>query len=174
VAESYSPALPDPVQVLATRPERLRAAGLSRAKTRSAHDLARFAADGRLPSARALRAMPAAEVTERLTEIHGIGQWTVQKPLIFYLGHPDVRRLGDRGVRRGFQVVYRKPRLPPPRSRARRGARGRPSRWGASWFLWRPLELPPDCPLRGCRCPRPSRRPEIEPPPWKRRTVPAP
>jgi 3-methyladenine DNA glycosylase/8-oxoguanine DNA glycosylase len=144
VAEIYSPTPPDPARVLATAPERLRAAGLSGAKTRSAHDLARFAVEGRLPSARALRGMPAADVTERLTAIRGVGPWTVEMLLIFYLGHPDVLPLSDLGVRRGFQVVYRKRQLPHPRFLARHGARWSPYRSVASWYLWRALELPPD------------------------------
>jgi 3-methyladenine DNA glycosylase/8-oxoguanine DNA glycosylase len=144
VAGIYSPGPLDPARVLATPPDRLRAAGLSRAKTRSAHDLARFAVEGRLPSARALRTMPIAEVTERLTEIHGIGQWTVEMLLIFYLGHSDVLPLSDLGVRRGFQLTYRKRQLPHPRFLARHGARWSPYRSVASWYLWRALELPPD------------------------------
>jgi DNA-3-methyladenine glycosylase II len=143
VTEIYSPGGLDPAKVLATPAERLRAAGLSGGKTRAAKDLARFAADGRLPSARALRAMPPGEVVDRLTEIHGVGQWTVEMLLIFYLGHPDVLPLTDLGVRKGFQLAYRKRRLPHPRFLARHGVRWKPYRSVASWYLWRALELPP-------------------------------
>ena len=43
-------------------------------------------------------------IVERLTEIRGIGRWTVEMLLIFTLHRPDVLPVTDLGVRRGFMV----------------------------------------------------------------------
>ncbi len=144
VCEIYRPRpLPVPAALLATPVERLRAAGLSGAKTRAAMDLARFAESGRLPSTRALRGMTPEDIVARLTEIRGVGRWTVEMLLIFYLGHPDVLPVNDLGVRKGFQVTYRKRSLPHPKFLARHSNRWQPYRSVAAWYLWRALELPP-------------------------------
>jgi 3-methyladenine DNA glycosylase/8-oxoguanine DNA glycosylase len=81
------------------------------------------------------------EIIERLTAVRGIGRWTVEMLLIFKLGRPDVLPLGDLGVRKGFAVTFRKRALPEPSALSRRGARWRPYRSVASWYLWRALEL---------------------------------
>jgi 3-methyladenine DNA glycosylase/8-oxoguanine DNA glycosylase len=144
VCRIYHPRpLPGPTAVLATTAERLRAAGLSGAKTRATHDLARFARARRLPSREALAAMDPESVISLLTEVRGVGRWTVEMLLIFYLGHPDVLPLTDLGVRKGFALTYRKRALPSHRVLARQGARWRPFRSVAAWYLWRALELPP-------------------------------
>ena len=58
------------------------------------------------------------EIISRLTEIKGIGRWTVEMFLIFNLGRPDVLPVHDLGVRRGFQIAYRKRKMPEPESLA--------------------------------------------------------
>jgi 3-methyladenine DNA glycosylase/8-oxoguanine DNA glycosylase len=62
--------------------------------------------------------------------------------LIFRLGRPDVLPADDYGVRKGFARAYRRRVLPTPAELARYGARWRPYRSAASWYLWRALELP--------------------------------
>ena len=49
---------------------------------------------------------------ERLTEVRGIGRWTVEMLLIFTLGRPDVLPVTDLGIRKGFQLAYGMKRLP--------------------------------------------------------------
>jgi 3-methyladenine DNA glycosylase/8-oxoguanine DNA glycosylase len=61
--------------------------------------------------------------------------------LIFKLGRPDVFPTTDLGVRKGFALTFRKRRLPEPAAMIKRGARWRPYRSVASWYLWRALEL---------------------------------
>src|SRR6266403_1686999 len=74
---------PVPEQLLATPDERLRGAGLSRAKTASIKDIAAKTISGVVPSRAALRVMGDAEIYERLTSIRGVGPWTVEMLLIF-------------------------------------------------------------------------------------------
>jgi 3-methyladenine DNA glycosylase/8-oxoguanine DNA glycosylase len=76
-------------------------------------------------------------IVERLTEVRGIGRWTVQMLLMFRLGRGDVLPVDDYGVRKGFAVTFRKRALPTPRELEQRGARWKPYRSVASWYLWR-------------------------------------
>lgn len=133
---------PSPQALLATPVPRLKSAGLSSAKTLAALDLARFATRGRIPSAARLRRMEVDRIVERLTEVRGIGRWTVEMLLIFYLGHPDILPIGDLGIQKGFARLCRRRTLPDPTAIARRGERWRPYRSVASWYLWRAAELP--------------------------------
>src|SRR5262249_11546560 len=66
----------DPEKVLATTDTKLRAAGLSRAKTAAIKDLAAKTIDGTVPSGRALLRMSDDEIVARLTQVRGIGRWT--------------------------------------------------------------------------------------------------
>jgi DNA-3-methyladenine glycosylase II len=132
---------PTPRDLLEISPERLRAAGLSTAKTAALRDLAARALDGTVPSLPRVRRMSDEEIVEHLTAVRGIGRWTVEMLLIFKLGRPDVLPLGDLGVRKGFALTLGKRKLPEPSAMSRRGERWRPYRSVASWYLWRALEL---------------------------------
>lgn len=132
---------PTPSGLLEISPERLRAAGLSTAKTAALRDLAARALDGTVPSLPRVRSMPDEEIIERLTAVRGVGRWTVEMLLIFKLGRPDVLPVGDLGVRKGFALTFGKRKLPVPAVMHRQGNRWRPYRSVASWYLWRALEL---------------------------------
>jgi 3-methyladenine DNA glycosylase/8-oxoguanine DNA glycosylase len=130
-----------PRGLLEMAPERLRAAGLSAAKTAALRDLAAKTLNGTVPSLARIRRMRDEEIIEHLTEVRGIGQWTVEMLLIFRLGRPDVLPLDDLGVRKGFGLTFRRGKLPTASIMSRRGERWRPYRSVASWYLWRALEL---------------------------------
>lgn len=130
-----------PELLLASSDERLRSAGLSRAKTAALKDLAAKTLDGVVPGMARLRKMDDAEIIERLTSIRGIGQWTVEMLLIFRLGRPDILPVTDYGVRKGFARGFRKRKLPTPRQLARHGQRWAPYRSVAAWYLWRACEF---------------------------------
>jgi 3-methyladenine DNA glycosylase/8-oxoguanine DNA glycosylase len=129
-----------PDDVLATSDERLREAGLSRAKVLAVKDLAQKTVDGVVPSWAALRRLDDEEIVARITTVRGVGRWTVEMLLIFHLGRPDVLPVSDYGVRKGFQRTFRKRALPTPKELMRHGERWRPYRSVASWYLWRALE----------------------------------
>jgi len=65
----------------------LRGFGLSRRKAATVLDLAQRFSDGRLSEAE-LRELPDQEVIRRLTEVKGIGAWTVQGALLIALQRP--------------------------------------------------------------------------------------
>jgi len=77
---------PTPDDVLATPDEKLRGAGLSRAKVAAIKDIAAKTVEGVVPPSRVIAKMPDAEILERLTTIRGVGPWTVEMLLIFKLG----------------------------------------------------------------------------------------
>jgi DNA-3-methyladenine glycosylase II len=132
---------PTPGDLLQVSAERLRAAGLSAAKTAALKDLAARTLDGTVPSMAQIRRMDDQAVIDRLTVVRGIGPWTVEMLLIFRLGRPDVLPLTDLGVRKGFGVTFRRGKLPDADVMLRRAERWRPYRSVASWYLWRALEL---------------------------------
>src|SRR5262249_51159384 len=80
-------------------------------------------------------------VIARLTQVRGIGRWTVEMLLVFHLGRPDVLPVDDFGVRTGFQAAYGLSSLPRPQALAAWGERWKPFRTTAAWYLWRGNEL---------------------------------
>ena len=80
------------------------------------------------------------ELIERLTQVRGIGRWTVEMLLISRLGRPDVLPVDDFGIRKGFSIAFDKPDMPSPKDVLARGAKWAPYRTVASWYLWRATE----------------------------------
>ena len=130
-----------PQDILGTPPERLRAAGLSTAKTAALRDLAARTLDGTVPSLAAARRMSDDDRVERLVQVRGVGRWTVEMLLMFRLGRPDVLPVTDLGIRKGFALTFGVRRLPAAVTITRRAQRWRPYRSVACWYLWRALEL---------------------------------
>jgi 3-methyladenine DNA glycosylase/8-oxoguanine DNA glycosylase len=120
--------------------EALRGAGLSGSKLRAIRDLARKCLDGTVPTLREAHRLDDAELVARLTEVRGIGPWTVHMLLIFYLGRPDVLPTGDLAIRAAFKRLYNKRRDPSPEALTRHARRWQPYRSVACWYLWRSLD----------------------------------
>ncbi len=133
---------PQPEQVLATDPAQLRGAGLSRGKIAAIFDLAARTLDGTVPAnGTQLLSLSNEEIIDRLTQVRGIGPWTVQMMLMFQLGRPDVLPIDDFGVRSGFRLAYGLRTMPHPSALAGFGERWAPWRSVASWYLWRAVDL---------------------------------
>jgi DNA-3-methyladenine glycosylase II len=141
---------PSPKALIDTPDEVLRAAGVSGNKTKALKDLAAKTIDGTVPSHPAILKMSDADIVERLTEVRGIGPWTVEMLLIFRLGRPDVLPVTDFGVRKGYALTFmRVPKtralaaedLPKPDVVFKRGLRWAPYRSVASWYMWRACDL---------------------------------
>jgi DNA-3-methyladenine glycosylase II len=133
-----------PQDILNASEETLRSAGLSGAKLSALKDLAAKTLDGTVPTLARLRRMGDEEIIEHLTEVRGIGRWTVEMLLIFRLGRPDVLPVGDFAVRKGFSLVYGLKEMLKPKELLAYGERWRPFRSVASWYMWRAVELPPE------------------------------
>ena len=132
---------PTPQQVLAASVESLRSAGFSFAKIAALRDLAEKTIAAVVPDVAILLELSDEEIITRLTQVRGIGRWTVEMLLVFQLGRPDVLPVDDFGVRSGFQAAYGLSRLPRPQALAAWGERWRPYRTTAAWYLWRAMEL---------------------------------
>jgi len=118
----------------------LRGAGLSGNKLLAVRDLARKCRRGTVPSLKDAHRLADEELVTRLTEVRGIGPWTVHMLLIFYLGRPDVMPTGDFAIRLGFKRLYRKRKDPTPEAIVKHARRWQPYRSVASWYLWRSLD----------------------------------
>jgi DNA-3-methyladenine glycosylase II len=130
--------------------EQLRAAGLSHNKSLAVRDLAAKTADGTVPSLARIRRMSDEEIIEHLTQVRGIGRWTVEMFLIFRLGRPDILPVTDYGVRKGFALTFGKLKpsakvtpadLPKPDVMEKRAMKWHPWCSVASWYLWRACDL---------------------------------
>ena len=130
----------DPKLVLATPDEKLRACGLSRSKTVALKDLAAKTLDGTVPTARALARMSDEEIIERLTQVRGIGRWTVEMLLLFELGRLDVWPVADYGVQKGFVKTFGRRKLPTQKQFLKIGEKWRPYRSVAAWYFWRAID----------------------------------
>jgi len=128
---------PRPATVLAARATTLRRAGFSRAKVRALKDIARHTLKGVVPTRRACRRLSDDEMVKRLTQIRGVGRWTVEMLLIFTLGRLDVLPVDDFGVREGFRIAYSRRTRPTPKVLRAYGERWKPYRSVAAWYLWR-------------------------------------
>jgi DNA-3-methyladenine glycosylase II len=118
----------------AADPARLRALGLSRRKAATVHELAQWFSGGRLSEAE-LRELPDDEVISRLTEVKGVGSWTVQGALLIALQRPDLVRTGDLALRHAIQAGYGLDQVPTPAEVADLAQRWRPYRSLASSLL---------------------------------------
>src|ERR1700751_774344 len=107
---------PTPQMVLAASVESLRAAGFSFAKVAALRDLAEKTLAAVVPAAATLLELPDEEIVARLTQVRGVGRWTVEMLLIFQLGRPDVLPVDDFVVRSFFTASYCLSLLPRPRA----------------------------------------------------------
>jgi DNA-3-methyladenine glycosylase II len=131
-----------PERLSALPDARIRGAGISRPKLKSLRDLARRTAAGEVPTLAAARRMGDAEIVERLVAVHGIGPWSAEMFLMFYLGRPDVLPLDDYSLRKAYATAFRKRALPSREALEKAGEKWRPYRTVASWYLWQTLNKP--------------------------------
>ena len=114
----------------------IRACGFSFAKIKSIRDIAEKTLTGIIPTSRRIVELQDDEIIARLTEVRGVGRWTVEMLLIFQLARPDVLPADDFGVRTGFRHAYKKRDLPTVKQLLAFGQRWRPHRTTAAWYLW--------------------------------------
>lgn len=103
--ELYGGEEPTPQQIAQTPFDTLRAIGLSGAKTTYVHNVASFAIEHQLDDKK-LKKMSNEEVINLLTEIKGVGRWTVEMLLMFTLGREDVFALDDYGIQSAMKKIY--------------------------------------------------------------------
>jgi DNA-3-methyladenine glycosylase II len=101
----YDNKIPKPQQIIDTPNETLRATGLSNAKVNYAKNIAAFCIEHKITDKKLL-AMSDEQVMALLTQIKGVGRWTVEMILMFALGREDVFSIDDYGVRAAMTHMY--------------------------------------------------------------------
>jgi DNA-3-methyladenine glycosylase II len=128
---------PHPEDLSRVTDKQIRACGFSHAKIAAIRDIAAKTIAGIVPTSRQIVKLSDGEIIERLTQVRGVGRWTVEMLLIFQLGRPNVLPADDFGIRNGFRHAYKKSDLPTPKEILAHGERWHPYRTAAAWYLWR-------------------------------------
>ena len=135
---------PKPEDLANVTDEQIRACGFSFNKIKAIRDIAEKTLSGVVPTSRQIVKLSDDEIIARLTEVRGVGRWTVEMLLIFQLGREDVLPADDFGVRSGFRVAYKKREMPKPKALLKFGERWRPHATTAAWYLWRAADAAKD------------------------------
>jgi len=105
VLELFPDNNPHPDYLVRISTTRLRNAGLSKQKAGYLKAIARFAVDEGLDYAELSRQSDSALISH-LTQIHGIGQWTVEMLLMFTFNRRDVMPVDDIGIQNAMRRLY--------------------------------------------------------------------
>lgn len=137
----FGGSLPAPELILSKTHDELRSVGLSNAKARYIRDLAEHVLDGRI-SFDKIPEQSNAEIIAELTDVKGIGEWTVHMFLMFCVGRLDVLATGDLGVRNAVRNLYGFAAAPTPQQITELAHQNhwQPYESVACWYLWRSLE----------------------------------
>ena len=90
-----------------------------------------------------LDVLPDEAVIDRLVAVKGFGRWTAEMFLMFRLHRPDVLPVGDLGIVKAIQKLYRLRVVPTPKRMLTMGEAWRPYRSVACWYLWQTLRTEP-------------------------------
>ena len=140
----YGNNFPTPEQIIGTDIETLRAVGISRPKAHYIHDLAHKINDGSL-SFDNFETLSNEDISMRLTDVKGIGEWTAHMFLIFCMGRLDVLPVGDLGIRNGIARLYGFDHVPDANEVTIVSEQNnwQPYQSVASWYIWQSLENKP-------------------------------
>ncbi len=131
-----------PAHVLKLKVDDMRAAGLSARKIDYLVDLALHFDNGKL-HVKDWESMDDEAIIAELVDIRGIGRWTAEMFLIFYLQRPNVLPLDDPGLITGISQNYFSGEQV-SRSDAREVAEAwKPWCSVATWYIWRSLDPAP-------------------------------
>ena len=126
-----------PQAVLDCTDDSLRGCGLSARKVEYLKDLSRWFIEHQ--NGRELDHMSDERLIAELCTIKGVGRWTAEMFMIFYLFRPDVLPLDDLGLLRGVSLVY-KEGAPVTKNDVRElTAHWAPWRSVGTWYMWRAL-----------------------------------
>lgn len=92
--------------VIDTPFDTLRGIGLSNSKVNYVQNVAQFFISQKITD-KQLYAMEPEAVIELLTQIKGVGRWTVEMLLMFSLGHEDVFAVDDLGIQQAMIKLYK-------------------------------------------------------------------
>lgn len=93
-------------QVLKCTNDQLRSIGLSQSKVHYIQNVAEFFIANQITD-KQLYAMEPDAIIELLTQIKGVGKWTVQMLMLFSLGQEDVFAVDDLGIQQAMTRLYK-------------------------------------------------------------------
>jgi DNA-3-methyladenine glycosylase II len=125
----------EPHAILALKKQELSACGLSRQKIRYLRTLSKLV-QARQLMLEDLNDKTNDAISEILTEIPGIGPWTVDMFLIFSMGRLDVLPLGDLALRKSLALHYHLPDKAALNEYQAIAQTWHPYQTIASWYLW--------------------------------------
>ena len=106
--ELYKGKEPKPQQVIDTSYDMLRSVGLSNAKVNYVKNVAIFCIENKITDKKLLQ-LTNEEIIELLTQIKGVGKWTVEMLMMFSLGREDVFAVDDLGIQQAMIKIYKLP-----------------------------------------------------------------
>jgi DNA-3-methyladenine glycosylase II len=131
-----------PEPLIARNIVQLRGCGLSGQKAAYLLDLAQRFSSGALDPAR-WDELDDGAIVDELVQVKGIGRWTAEMFLIFYLARPDVFPVADVGLQRAISLHYNRGKPVTIKKMAKIGAAWAPWRSVATWYMWRSLDAAP-------------------------------
>lgn len=137
---------PTTKQILETPAETFRGIGFSNAKASYVHNVCRFFIENKITDEQ-LHEMENEEIISLLTQIKGVGKWTVEMILMFTLGREDVFALDDLGLKQSVIKLYN---IKEPDKKLllkkieKISLKWSPYRTYASRYLWNWKDNPPD------------------------------
>lgn len=102
----YDGLAPTPQQILDTDFDDLRAVGLSKQKTAYMQNIASFWLEGKLQN-QDWTLLSDKDIVDLLTQIKGVGEWTVQMILMFSLERPDILPVLDLVIQQSMAKHYK-------------------------------------------------------------------
>ncbi len=118
----------------------LRAVGLSEAKAKAIRDLSEKTISGIVPDDNLAMKLTDTELIERLTQVRGIGKWTVEMILIFRYKRPDVWPVDDLGVQKGFRLLFPELKFKTAKDLQPLADFWAGNRSELAWYCWRAIE----------------------------------
>lgn len=135
---------PTPEEILQKDFDELRSVGLSGQKTGYIRDLAQHVTERRVRFDH-LDKLSNEEIIAELTDVKGIGEWTVHMFLMFCMGRLDVLAHGDLGIRTGIMRLYQLNALPGKKvvEQTAKVNAWQPYSSIACWYIWKVLDNEP-------------------------------
>jgi DNA-3-methyladenine glycosylase II len=135
---------PEPKHILTKSIDELRMAGLSRPKGGYIIDLAEKIVNGTIHFDH-LDNLSNEHIVQELTQVKGIGAWTVHMFLMFCMGRLDVLPVGDLGIKNGMKKLYGLNDIPNENDMEQLAEtyNWSPYRSVASWYIWKSLDTVP-------------------------------
>jgi DNA-3-methyladenine glycosylase II len=128
-----------PARIAAISESQMREAGVSGAKYKAIQGLAAASLNREISFTKLQDIESDEEIFSQLTNLWGIGPWTVDMFMMFQLGRLDIWPTGDLGVRRGWEKIYSLKEEITPKALEVKGEKFRPYRSVVAWYCWRAL-----------------------------------